>query len=236
LSASRSIFVSPHPDDAVWSCGGELIRLVDAGERALILSVFDGIASIDRIDGWRRIATPAVRRRENAQALSAIRAEGHSLGLTDAALRTRSGAFVYATPESLLGPVDNEDRKLIETLSEIFATFFQAGDIVYVPQAGAGSHVDHRIVRTAAERLHLPGLRYYPDFPYAPADQIRHEQVKEEDLDRWIRIANLYRSQVLALFGGRARFSAALRSWARTGEAPAHLASTLFTLAARAAR
>lgn len=221
MTASRSILISPHPDDAIWSCGGELIRLVHAGERPLVVSVFDADASVTRRDNWRRIATPAMRRRENARALSEIRAEGHSMGLIDASLRTRSdGGFVYEAPESLLGPIALHDRKQIHILSTSLSTLCRRNDIVYVPQGGADSHVDHKIVRAAAERLDRPRLRYYPDFPYASFEQIRPERFNAGELDTWIRVANLYRSQVLALFGGRALFSAALRSWVETGDAP----------------
>jgi LmbE family N-acetylglucosaminyl deacetylase len=38
----RSIFLSPHPDDAVLSCGGWIDQLAQDGERPLVLTVFGG--------------------------------------------------------------------------------------------------------------------------------------------------------------------------------------------------
>jgi hypothetical protein len=38
----RSIFLSPHPDDAVLSCGGWIDQLAQNGERPLVLTVFGG--------------------------------------------------------------------------------------------------------------------------------------------------------------------------------------------------
>ena len=41
------------------------------------------------------------------------------------------------------------------------------GERVLVATLGAGGHVDHRLVRLAAEAVHGAGLLYYEDYPYA---------------------------------------------------------------------
>ena len=73
----RHIFLSPHFDDAVYSCGGTIGVQVSAGLRPLVITVFGGApaspvefspfaAEIHRTMGFRQDAQAAVaaRRRE----------------------------------------------------------------------------------------------------------------------------------------------------------------------------
>ncbi len=39
---SRLIFLSPHPDDAVLSCGGWIYQLAQDGERPIVITLFGG--------------------------------------------------------------------------------------------------------------------------------------------------------------------------------------------------
>ncbi|ALK08130.1 PIG-L deacetylase family protein [Blastochloris viridis] len=205
--SGREVFLSPHPDDAVWSCGIELLGVAAAGARPLVVTVFDGDAALPG-EGWRRVATPALRRAENAAALAQIGADALSLGLVDAALRTVGGAPIYADAQALRGPLATADRALPVVIAARLAAVVHAGDRLHVPAGGAGAHVDHRVVRLAAAGIAAP-QRHYPDFPYAP----RRHPAAADAVEPWIAAAALYRSQAVGLFGNRAALAAALRAW-----------------------
>ena len=42
MPANRLIFLSPHPDDAVLSCGGWIYQLAQDGERPIVITIFGG--------------------------------------------------------------------------------------------------------------------------------------------------------------------------------------------------
>src|ERR1700726_4374021 len=83
----RHIFLSPHFDDIVYSCGGTLGVQLSAGLRPLVITVFGGApatpvelssfaADMHRRMGFKQDAQFAVaaRRREDAAALDHLRA------------------------------------------------------------------------------------------------------------------------------------------------------------------
>jgi LmbE family N-acetylglucosaminyl deacetylase len=216
LTATRHIFLSPHPDDAVWSCGGLLLRLVRAGERVLVVTVFDGDAEGAPPSGWRHIASPELRRRENDRALTAIGVAGLSLGLVDAALRRSDDDYLYRDADALLGPLAPADDSLGPLLTSRLVSVLRQGDQIYVPMAGSGTHVDHRIVRSAADGSMASAVTYYSEFPYTRQQAQKPAEMAACESDEWIEMAGLYRSQVVCLFGTRNRFAAALRAWAGT--------------------
>src|ERR1700694_5818976 len=84
----RHIFLSPHLDDVVYSCGGTLGVQVSAGLRPLVITVFGGAPTTPvefspfalethRKMGFRQDAQAAIatRRREDAAALDYLHAD-----------------------------------------------------------------------------------------------------------------------------------------------------------------
>jgi LmbE family N-acetylglucosaminyl deacetylase len=193
-----------------------LLRLVRAGERVLVVTVFDGDAEGAPPSGWRHIASPELRRRENDRALAAIGVAGLSLGLVDAALRRSDDDYLYRDADALLGPLAPADDSLGPLLTSRLVSVLRQGDQIYVPMAGSGTHVDHRIVRSAADGSMASAVTYYSEFPYTRQQAQKPAEMAACESDEWIEMAGLYRSQVVCLFGTRNRFAAALRAWAGT--------------------
>ncbi|MET9401507.1 PIG-L family deacetylase [Kitasatospora sp. NPDC002965] len=233
-TALRHVVVSPHPDDAVWSLGGRLARWTALGAEVTVVTVFDtadgaaghtadtspGHRAAHRPDDWRRIAEPATRRREDRAALAALGVTRVSLGLTDAALRTSAGRPRYTAAPRVLGRPHPDDGPLPDTIAEALRPWCSPGTRLHAPLA-AGRHVDHALVRAAAERLAVPGTAWYEDFPY-PLRRRDHdglvarcEPLTPADLERWLAGAEHYTSQALALFGGPGRLREALGARAR---------------------
>ncbi|WP_380284979.1 PIG-L deacetylase family protein [Kitasatospora purpeofusca] len=237
------LVVSPHPDDAVWSLGGRIARWTAAGLPVTVVTVFDGADAADAAegadgqdgpdgpdgpDGWRRIAEPAVRRREDRAALAALGVTRVSLALPDAALRTTAGRPRYRAVPRLFGRPHPDDAALPAAVAGALRPWCPPGTRLHAPLA-AGRHVDHALVRAAVEELAAPGTAWYEDFPY-PLRQRDHaglvarcDPLTPADLDRWLAGAEHYAGQAVALFGGPGPLRDALLARARAhGAAAGH--------------
>jgi LmbE family N-acetylglucosaminyl deacetylase len=180
----KHIYLSPHLDDAVLSCGGAIHRATTAGEEVVVVTVFAGEAGTDvalspfalaQHGYWGNPPKPmTLRRGEDAAALALLGAEGLYLDHLDAVYRTdASGQSIYPDLETLMGEVHPDDPMTqdgAEELASRLAGLVSARDqaVLYAP-LGVGHHVDHQIVHAAAGRLLARGYRlaFYEDYPYA---------------------------------------------------------------------
>jgi LmbE family N-acetylglucosaminyl deacetylase len=175
---SRMIFLSPHPDDAVLSCGGWIYQLAQNGERPIVMTVFSGDRpagvplssfALSLHERWQLGAdAPARRRDEDRAACDRLGCYLLHLPFADAVYRIEpvTRCHLYDSEEAIFGEV--RDRDVIEQVAEaVQARLQHASDkaSLVVPLA-AGKHVDHVITRMAAERLKADVI-YYEDYPYA---------------------------------------------------------------------
>jgi LmbE family N-acetylglucosaminyl deacetylase len=193
------IYLSPHLDDAVLSCGGRIWQQARAGERVLVVTAFAASPAPDAALSpfanafhtlWgNEPDAPARRRDEDLAALTYLGAEADHWPYTDCIYRhTPDGLFPYDSEEALFGEVHTSDNDLITELARrLCALSSKKACSLYTP-LGIGNHVDHQIVRLAAEASGQP-LIYYEDFPYTADPDMRQAVLNEE---RW-------RAQVVAL-------------------------------------
>lgn len=156
----RAVFVSPHLDDAVFSCGGTIAKLVHEGP-VLVLNVFSSYPEDVRrgtvVIGQRRFE-------EEARAATLLGFESDHLGEVDAALRHD----VYRSPANLFRRPVAKDMRRLEEMSDRIVEYLARVDYdgIYLPLA-IGWHVDHFLCHLATERLHLQtGTLFYEDAPY----------------------------------------------------------------------
>ncbi len=175
---SRMIFLSPHPDDAVLSCGGWIYQLVQNGERPIVMTIFGGDRPADvPLSGfarslherWRLGAdAPARRRDEDRAACDRLGCYLLHLPFADAAYRIdpTTRHYLYDSEEAIFGEV--RDRGMIDQVAEAMQARLQyvSDNACLVVPLTAGKHVDHVITRMAAERLNADAI-YYEDYPYA---------------------------------------------------------------------
>ena len=177
----RHIFLSPHFDDVVYSCGGTLGVQVSVGLRPLVITIFGGppeqgtglssfATDIHRKMGCGQDAEAAVqtRRKEDAAAMEHLGVDYLWLNYPDAIYR---GSPAYYTNDSQLlgGEVHPGDRWIDEELAETLVSLRKRlPDAVWYAPLGIGRHVDHQIVCSAADRLVQAGAKVnlYEDFPY----------------------------------------------------------------------
>jgi LmbE family N-acetylglucosaminyl deacetylase len=172
----RMLFLSPHPDDAVLSCGGWIYQLAQDGARPIMITLFGG----DRLEGaplsdfarslqerWQLgDDAPARRRDEDCVACDRLGCYLIHLPFADAVYRADDhGQPLYETEEAIFGEIRETSivDRVAEALQARARRVFNARLVVPLT---AGNHVDHVITRQAAERLNEE-LIYYEDYPYA---------------------------------------------------------------------
>jgi len=174
--------------------------------------------------GLAETDAPAARREEDRAALALLGAVPVHWDFWDCIYRRApDGHFLYPNLPSLRGTVAEEDGAMLEELSRRIAGL-PSSAVLCVP-LGAGAHVDHWLVRQAAERTGRP-LVYYEDYPYAVEAGKVEEALREGDwesevvpldaaaLEAKIAAALCYRSQITSFWADEADLAAHFRAYA----------------------
>jgi LmbE family N-acetylglucosaminyl deacetylase len=154
------IFLSPHLDDAVFSCPARILAEVRGGAEVIIATIFSHCGS-DRAARaeYRR------RRREDQSAVQALGATAQWLGMRDAPFRH---SFYHSFRNIVFGAAQGEESCLAAldlTLLALIARFQPVR--LYAP-LGVGGHIDHRLTFGAASRLPATVRKiFYEERPYA---------------------------------------------------------------------
>jgi LmbE family N-acetylglucosaminyl deacetylase len=168
------VYLSPHLDDAVLSCGGRIAREVSAGRRVRVVTLFTSdepeeppsqlAADLRR---WWKLPPGEVMRRRRAEDLAAcalLGAEPEHWDLPEAPYRCApDGRVLYPSLARLFGEPDPADDGLVAEIATRIGAL--APEVRVLGPLAVGGHVDHRLVRRALERVR-PQAPLYEDFPY----------------------------------------------------------------------
>ena len=133
FSPCDSLYVSPHHDDVLLSCGARLLSDAARGLRILVVTVFgEGGRPWPEIGG---LAAADVRRT--------------TLGLPDARRRSDYYSSFQALVEGRRADDDQWVTQIAQALGEI--AHRSRASQVYMP-LGVGSHIDHRVAHEASLR------------------------------------------------------------------------------------
>jgi len=169
----RWIYLSPHLDDAVLSAGGLIYEQTRSGIPVEIWTFMCGYPSEDKYSPIAQLihaswefssAGEAVRERraEDKNAAAIVGATTLHLDFLDCIYRRGlNGEWLYS---EIAVPPHEADAELPFQIAEAISARLLPDDVL-VCQLAVGSHVDHFIVRQAAELLGKP-LRYDIDVPY----------------------------------------------------------------------
>jgi LmbE family N-acetylglucosaminyl deacetylase len=215
----RWIYISPHFDDAVLSCGGLIYEQARQGIPVEIWTICAGdpppgplsemAQGIHAVWGtWTAEETVALRREEDAAAADIVGAETCHFGVPDCIYRrSPEGNLLYI--EDVFVPLDPLEAGLDREIAAALAEELRPDDVIVCPLT-VGGHMDHKLTRAAVEQLQHP-VRYYADIPYlldhpdalepllpGLADELL--PVSEKGLAAWLDGVAAYKSQMVMLF------------------------------------
>jgi len=224
----KHIFLSPHLDDVILSCGGLMLQLIKANEKVQTVTVFSGIP--DAIDKPSPLISHIhslyenlndivqVRRIEDKSAVELLGADFLHLNFLDCIYRTDEINNYYVLTEAdIFGNLKQPDQNLPEKIVAQIEALYSPTDIQLYAPLGIGSHIDHTITRLVALLLNKKGfsLVLYEDYPYSENNMnsekayttlagIRYQKknisLSEQDLNQKINAIASYRSQLRMLF------------------------------------
>jgi LmbE family N-acetylglucosaminyl deacetylase len=213
----RWIYLSPHLDDAVLSAGGLIYEQAQAGIPVEIWTFMCGYAPAGDVSPFAESLhsqwgfssaeeTTRSRRAEDKNAAATLGAQVTHFDFLDCIYRRgANGEWLYS---DIILPPHVEDANLGKRIAETISARLQPDDVL-VSQLSVGSHVDHVLVRQAAELLGRP-LLYDIDIPYvlykaeefAPKSAGMSEstyRITEDGLRSWQEAVLEYKSQLPVL-------------------------------------
>ena len=214
----RYIYLSPHLDDAALSAGGLIHDLTQTGNTVEIWNFFCGFPPEGELSPfaqelhfeWGTTSaeeTIRIRRVEDEKAAAIMGAKTIFFDFLDCIYRRGpEGDWLYA---DVFVPPHEADADLPARIAESISARLMQDDVL-ICQLSVGSHVDHVIVRQAAELLARP-LLYVVDIPYMfkYPDELASKsagmkeklyRVSETGLKSWQDASLAYASQLSTLF------------------------------------
>jgi LmbE family N-acetylglucosaminyl deacetylase len=223
------LFFSPHPDDAVLSCGGLIYQLIQSGETVSVFTVMSGPIPPDAaknpfvqelIARWNLGPDPvSARKLEDQSAVHVLGGAVRFGTLPDAPYRSDAqGRPLYLDRGTLFTGINPHDPVLLR-LDEITQPCDTAAGS-YFP-LGVGNHVDHLIVRNTLRDWFAShpevAVFFYEEYPYSekgdevvqaaraslnqPTEPVIH-RLSETAIEAKIRAIACYASQIGSFWNG----------------------------------
>ncbi len=234
----RWIFLSPHLDDAVLSCGGLIYELVANGQPVQVWTVCAGDPPPGPLSPlaqalharWRTDRdAPAARRKEDRTACELLGVQPLHLNIPECIYRRRpdDGRPLIGSNEELFQPLPETEEPLVATVAGLLAERLERSDRLVSPLA-IGGHIDHHLVRRAAESLRRP-LHYYGDYPYLldekedgnrridPGWRTVDWPVSSQGLRVWQKAVACYQTQISTFWNSLAEMRTSLRKYHSQG-------------------
>ncbi len=227
----RWIYLSPHLDDAALSAGGLIYEQTQAGQAVEVWTMMGGFPPPGELTPLAQVLheqwgtsnaedTVRLRREEDLKAGEILGAKMVHFDLPDCIYRRASnGEALYL---DIFVPPHGEEAALPGQMAQTLAVRLGAEDVAVCPLA-LGDHVDHRLVRQAAERLGRR-LYYLADLPYlfkqpeslaaaTTGMKVSRYPITEAGLRAWVKAVLAYGSQLSTLFEAPEQVEGLLRAF-----------------------
>lgn len=232
------LFISPHFDDAVLSCGGTLAQLSHQGTRLMLVTVFTAdqaeavpLSPLARQmhDQWGGTNQPfALRKGEDKETADYLKTEYRWLEFPEVIYR-----YPALREDEILYPAFNPraDPCFEPVLGALLKVLNEHSQVVVFTPLGLGYHRDHLIVHEAVKDAARTAkssctLLFYEDFPYAASadhlQRLNEISVKltpftidiSSTLSDRVRLIRMHVSQMKMLFGDMANAELEVRAYA----------------------
>jgi LmbE family N-acetylglucosaminyl deacetylase len=168
----KYIYLSPHLDDAVLSCGGLIFEQVRSGRKVEIWTITAGIPDPQSMPEFGKVLNQRwgiglemlhTRREEDRAACKLLGAKAVHLDWLDCIYRwCKDGDALIHDDDELFAA--EPEATLVTEIAAYLKSHVTHGAKLISP-LGIGDHVDHRLVVQAVAQSGLGGL-YYADYPY----------------------------------------------------------------------
>lgn len=237
------IYLSPHIDDAILSSGGLIYEQIQAGDRVEIWTLFSADPPPGQLSAFAQelheqwgagAQSYALRRAEDLAACVVLGAVPRHLGLPEVIYRRLpgSGEPVIQRREELFQPIAPGERSLIPIIADLLRQQTPEGAQLVSPLS-AGGHVDHRLVRAAAQTIRSAPLWYYADYPYSAQEefgfrlrdwvaedwQVYTRPISAAGLAAWQQAVSAYTSQLSTFWEDEQEMRAAIAAYRQMGSA-----------------
>ena len=206
----KNIFISPHFDDAIGSCGG----LIQSLDNVLICTIFtrqykEDISQVakDLHNDWKLKNAVKSRKKENKKACKILKLKSKNLNFLEFIYRKNSTGFICKSFDSLFGKDYVYENGLENQLLQKIKKKFSEENQFYFPMS-MGSHVDHVLLHNVGLKLKDEGykVKFYQDFSYQFDQKVENFKVEkhyfnETVLNKKIKACMCYVSQMPDLFG-----------------------------------
>ncbi len=206
---STHLYLSPHFDDAILSCGGLIAQQIAEGARVVIANICTATPDPSTLSPFARFqhnrwfdqnpgSDPiALRQAEDAAACAELGAEAVDLPVLDCIYRRNDvGEWLYTNEESLWATLHpDDDTTALDAALELLRNDL-APDVIYAPLAVA-NHVDHQWVRALAEDWAQDGrpVYFYEDYPYVEQVEKLWHALNLPTSGQWLRLPQALNSE-----------------------------------------
>jgi len=214
LKNKNFIFLSPHLDDAVLSCGFFLELLTKAKKKIMVLTVFTKVSNPPYSPQTKQFLKQCgydnaqelfeSRKEEDKKVLKFLGVGFLHLDYIDAAWRKdEKQKFIYRDEiERYSGIIAKEDYQLVQNLGKdlerILRKFLTKNTLILSP-LGVGGLVDHVIVRSVLEKVGKK-LLFWEDFPYnTNKENMNKFFFNNKDYRPYFNIEGLYKQKDRAI-------------------------------------
>ena len=227
------IYLSPHFDDVAFSCGGMVCEQTELGDEVSIWTICAGEPPPGPVSKYAQSLherwetgpnAVSARRVEDLNSSRLMGANSRNFSIPDAIYRRSpiEAEALYTADADLFKELRSGEDYLVEILRDDIAQALPAECELVCPLA-LGGHVDHRLVRAAAEKLGRR-LWYYADYPYTldPDQDIPDDDrgiqpnlfsVSEAGLEIWQQAVAAHASQISTFWSSSNEMRAAIRAF-----------------------
>lgn len=180
MTNGKIIFISPHLDDVILSCGEFVAKLRNTKREVLVITIFSGTPMSENISHAAKLFHDSCnlgdnamhfRKNEDEKAMKLLDVEYIHIGELESLYRKNTdGTYKYNEIEHIFTTDTSNEIDTIKCLSSKIENIFANMNIdkIYIP-LGIGNHIDHVITRKSIENIASKFFfkkYYYEDTPY----------------------------------------------------------------------
>lgn len=218
----KFVFISPHLDDAILSCGNLIYELKKRDKKIFIITVFTRASRIESPQAKKYLNqclyTNAQkifkdREKEDLNVCNSLDIIPIHMGFIDAAWRHYNRKPVYhSNDRQYSGEISYKDKDMIKKITDKLKKIIDNNNkILLLSPLGIGNHIDHLIVNKIVGKIKIDKI-FWEDFPYSTKGNNLKKllclykkyyllfKIDNSNFSKKLKLIKLYKSQFKLLF------------------------------------